>query len=74
VLELNCQAATMAFRSSSLLHRLAEVPVETAMRYVAEHYGDVWQVGRGRRGAGHRSKLAGTGEEWSAEVFSQRGA
>ncbi|KAI3424453.1 hypothetical protein D9Q98_010005 [Chlorella vulgaris] len=44
VLELNCQAATMAFRSSSLLHRLAEVPVETAMRYVAEHYGDVWQV------------------------------
>ncbi|KAL4438467.1 hypothetical protein ABPG77_000115 [Micractinium sp. CCAP 211/92] len=44
VLELNCQAASMAFRSSSLLHRLTEVPVEAAMRYVAEHYGGTWQV------------------------------
>ncbi|KAL4431325.1 hypothetical protein ABPG75_006581 [Micractinium tetrahymenae] len=44
VLELNCQAASMAFRSSSLLHRLTEVPVESAMRYVAEHFSDTWQV------------------------------
>lgn len=44
VLELNCQAASMTFRSTSLLHRLTEVSVEAAMRYVGEHHGDTWQV------------------------------
>ena len=44
MLELNCQAASMVLRSTSLLHRRTEVPLEAAMRYVAEHYSDTWQV------------------------------
>ncbi|PSC74706.1 major facilitator superfamily isoform A [Micractinium conductrix] len=44
VLELNCQAASMTFRSTSLPHRLTEVRVEAAMRYVVEHYSATWQV------------------------------
>ena len=44
VLELNCQAASMVLRSTSLLHRRTEVPLEAAMRYVAEHYSDIWLV------------------------------
>ena len=42
VLELNCQAASMVFRSKSLLHRRTEVGVQAAMAYVAEHLGHIW--------------------------------